>query len=106
MQVSNPLVAEVNRRGLVRGLDRGESAVIVRFANFIEAPLLTFVRDIEGFTWDEPEVPITSIIMCMRNFVSCNSSPVHWPKKAHSFDVFFSTPLDCAYRGGTQAVSI
>ena len=54
-EVSNPLVAEVNRRGLVRGLDRGESAVIVRFANFIEAPLLTFVRDIEGFTWDEPE---------------------------------------------------
>ena len=55
MQVSNPLVAEVNRRGLVRGLDRGESAVIVRFANFIEAPLLTFVRDIEGFTWDRQE---------------------------------------------------
>ena len=50
-EVSDPLVAEVDRAGLVTGLKRGESAVIVRYLSFIDTPLLTFVRDISGFQW-------------------------------------------------------
>ena len=50
-EVSDPLVAEVGRTGLVTGLQRGEAAVIVRYLNFIDTPLLTFVRDIDGFQW-------------------------------------------------------
>ena len=53
-EVSDPLVAEVTKGGWVRGLDRGESAVIVRYLNHIETPLMTFVRDIDGFTWSVP----------------------------------------------------
>lgn len=53
-EVSDPLVADVTRGGWVQGLDRGESAVIVRFLNHIQTPLMTFVRDIEGFVWDDP----------------------------------------------------
>ena len=54
-EVSNPLVAVVKQDGLVTGLDRGESAVIVRYLNHIETPLMTFVRDLEGFTWNDPQ---------------------------------------------------
>lgn len=53
--VSDPLVAEVNQSGLVTGLDRGESAVIIRYLNHIETPLMTFVRDLDGFTWSNPK---------------------------------------------------
>ena len=52
-EVSDPLVAEVDRAGLVTGLQRGEAAAIVRYLNFIDTPLLTFVRDVEGFQWTD-----------------------------------------------------
>ena len=51
-ETSDPNVAEVTRDGKVVGIDRGETAVIIRYLEFIQAPILTFVRDIDGFTWD------------------------------------------------------
>ena len=31
-----------------------EVAVVVRYLEFIETTFITFVRDIEGFAWNEP----------------------------------------------------
>ncbi|MHC4877309.1 MAG: DUF1549 domain-containing protein [Planctomycetota bacterium] len=53
--LSDPDVAGVSADGLVTGYQRGETAVIVRYLNFIETPLLTFVQDIGGFEW--PSLP-------------------------------------------------
>ncbi len=55
-ECSDPKVAEVDQNGLVRGIQRGESAVIIRYLNFIETPLVTFVRDIPEFAWRGPEI--------------------------------------------------
>lgn len=49
--LSDSDVASVSTNGLVTGFQRGETAVIVRYLNFIETPLLTFVREIDGFNW-------------------------------------------------------
>ncbi|MDA9857243.1 DUF1549 and DUF1553 domain-containing protein [Rubripirellula sp.] len=53
-EASDPKIVDVTRTGLVRGIDRGESAIIVRYLHHIEAPLLTLVRNIEGFAWTDP----------------------------------------------------
>ncbi|MDG2221043.1 MAG: DUF1549 and DUF1553 domain-containing protein [Rubripirellula sp.] len=53
-EASDPKIVDVNRAGLVRGIDRGESAIIVRYLHHIEAPLLTLVRNIDGFVWTAP----------------------------------------------------
>ncbi|MDA7864592.1 DUF1553 domain-containing protein [bacterium] len=50
-ETSDPLVAVANRAGLVTGLRRGESAIIVRYLNHIKTPLMTFVRDNKDFQW-------------------------------------------------------
>jgi hypothetical protein len=55
--LSDVNVAEVTPQGHVTGLKRGETAVIVRYLEFIATPLLTFVRDIEGFQWQAPPAP-------------------------------------------------
>jgi hypothetical protein len=52
--LSDPGIAETSASGLVIGKNRGETAVIIRYLEFIEAPLLTFVRDIDGFVWSNP----------------------------------------------------
>jgi hypothetical protein len=52
--LSNVNVADVSRDGLVTGLGRGETAVIIRYLEFIRTPLLTFVRDVDGFEWNDP----------------------------------------------------
>lgn len=54
-EASDPTVADVSRSGYVRGLDRGETAIIVRYLHFIDTPLLTFVRDIDGFQWNDAQ---------------------------------------------------
>ncbi len=51
---SDEAVASVTEGGLVVGKDRGEAAVIVRYMEFIESSFLTFVRDIEGYAWNNP----------------------------------------------------
>ena len=51
---SDTEVADVTVDGLVVGQDRGESAVVVRYMEFIESVFITFVRDIEGFAWTNP----------------------------------------------------
>ena len=48
---SDTEVAGVTKRGLVIGQDRGEVAVIVRYLEFIESTILTFVKDIDGYEW-------------------------------------------------------
>ena len=52
--VSDPQVAEVSATGLVTGHDRGEVAVVVRYLEFIESTYITFIREVEDFTWDVP----------------------------------------------------
>ncbi len=55
-ETSDADVAEVSSAGLVVGTGRGDVAIIVRYLEFIESANLTFVRDIEGFTWPDPPV--------------------------------------------------
>ncbi len=52
--LSNVNVAEVTPQGLATGFGRGETAVIIRYLEHIQTPLLTFVRDVEGFEWNSP----------------------------------------------------
>jgi hypothetical protein len=52
--LSDVNVADVTPQGHVTGLKRGETVVIIRYVEFIATPLLTFVRDIEGFQWRAP----------------------------------------------------
>lgn len=52
--LSDPDVASVTSGGLVTGLQRGETAVIARYLEHIETPLLTFVEDVPGFEWSAP----------------------------------------------------
>lgn len=51
---SDTAVAEVDVNGLVTGVERGEAAIVVRYLEHIEAVFLTFVRDIEGYAWNNP----------------------------------------------------
>lgn len=48
---SDTEVMHVTREGLVVGKDRGEAAVIVRYLEFIESTILTFVKDIDNYEW-------------------------------------------------------
>ena len=50
---SDDAVANVDRTGFVAGIDRGEAAVVVRYLEFIESCFITFVRDIDGFAWND-----------------------------------------------------
>jgi hypothetical protein len=55
-ETSDASIADVARNGFVRGYARGDLAVIVRYQHHIETPLLTFVRNVEGFEWSSPVV--------------------------------------------------
>ncbi len=46
-------VASVTEDGRVIGKTRGEIAVIVRYLEFIESSSLTFVKEIDGYAWDQ-----------------------------------------------------
>ena len=52
--LSDPTIANASTSGLVTGTTRGETAVIVRYLEFIETPLLTFVQDVDDFAWNDP----------------------------------------------------
>jgi Protein of unknown function (DUF1549)/Protein of unknown function (DUF1553) len=52
---SDSQVADVTAGGLVAGRDRGETAVIVRYLEHIESCFLTFVKDIPGYVWSNPQ---------------------------------------------------
>ena len=51
--VSNTEVSQVNRDGLVKGLRRGESAVLVRYEGIYGTRLLTIMGDRSGYQWKE-----------------------------------------------------
>ena len=51
---SDEQVTSVTIDGLVVGHERGEAAVLVRYLEHIQSCFLTFVRDVEGFTWNNP----------------------------------------------------
>ena len=59
-ETSDPLVAASNRTGLVTGLRRGESAIIIRYLNHIETPLMTFIREAKDFQWAAP-TPVNEV---------------------------------------------
>src|SRR5439155_24391684 len=44
----------VSAGGLVTAADRGESAIIVRYLQYVESCSLTFVKDIPGYAWSNP----------------------------------------------------
>jgi hypothetical protein len=52
--LSDPNIASASASGLITGAKRGETAVIVRYLEFIETPLLTFVEDVDNFAWNHP----------------------------------------------------
>lgn len=52
---SDPKVAEIQGDGQVTAIGRGEAAIIVRYLDQIETPLMTFVREIDGFVWQDPK---------------------------------------------------
>jgi hypothetical protein len=52
--VSHRDVAAVDANGLVTGLDRGQSAVTVRYLNHLASAQFTVVREVEGFQWTSP----------------------------------------------------
>jgi len=54
--VSNTEVADVNANGLVKGLRRGEAALLVRYEGIYGTALLTIMGDRSGYQWtDVPE---------------------------------------------------
>ncbi|MEK6236189.1 MAG: DUF1549 domain-containing protein, partial [Planctomycetales bacterium] len=52
---SEPRVASAAPNGLVTGRDRGEAALVVRYLDHVESTRLTFVREIPGFAWNDPD---------------------------------------------------
>ena len=54
-ETSDETICKVSRHGLAVGLRRGEVAVVVRYLNHVETPMLSFVEDVPGFTWKAPE---------------------------------------------------
>jgi hypothetical protein len=51
---SEDTVAEVSRSGLIRGRERGEAAIIVRYEEHVAVCNFTLLRDVPGFKWPEP----------------------------------------------------
>ena len=51
---SDEAVAAVDDHGFVAAADRGESAILVRYMEFIDTSLLMFLRPVENFRWTNP----------------------------------------------------
>ena len=51
---SDEAVATVDTNGLVTGHDRGESAILVRYLEKMETSFMMFLKDVEGFQWNNP----------------------------------------------------
>ena len=52
---SDSQIAEVSPQGHVRGMTRGEAAILVRYLEHVTAPVFTFVQEVPGFVW--PDLP-------------------------------------------------
>src|SRR5262249_11329186 len=52
--VSHKEVAGVDANGLVTGLQRGQSAVTVRYLDHLASVYFTVVQDVDGFRWADP----------------------------------------------------
>jgi len=50
---SDEAVATVDAGGFVTGLDRGESAILVRYLEKMETSSLMFLKEVEGFKWSD-----------------------------------------------------
>lgn len=51
---SDEAVAAVDVRGRIQAKDRGEAAILVRYLDQLETCRMTFLRDVEGFAWNNP----------------------------------------------------
>jgi hypothetical protein len=51
---SDEAVATVDVTGRVQAKDRGEAAILVRYLDQLETCRMTFLRDVEGFVWNNP----------------------------------------------------
>jgi hypothetical protein len=51
---SDEAVAEVDDNGFVTGLERGESAILVRYLEKMETSRLMFLKEVPGFAWNDP----------------------------------------------------
>ncbi|MBD3674042.1 MAG: DUF1553 domain-containing protein, partial [Planctomycetaceae bacterium] len=52
---SNENVAGVNEEGLVEKTGRGESAILARYLDKMDTSYLTFLEEVPGFAWNNPE---------------------------------------------------
>ncbi len=52
---SDEAVATADVRGKVQAKDRGEAAILVRYLEHMETSRMTFLRDVEGFAWNDPK---------------------------------------------------
>lgn len=53
---SDPFVASVDKRGLVRGLRRGESAITARYLEHMKTVPFVLLEDVPDFAWSNPPV--------------------------------------------------
>jgi hypothetical protein len=53
---SDKSIAEVEERGLVRGLRRGESAITVRYLEHMKTVPFVLLEEVEDFVWSDPPV--------------------------------------------------
>ena len=53
---SDEKICRVSRHGLAVGMGRGEAAVIVRYLEYIQSTIVSFVEDVPGLIW-ETETP-------------------------------------------------
>lgn len=51
---SDEAVATVNPKGFVTGIDRGESAILVRYLEHMQTSYLMFLKEVENFAWNSP----------------------------------------------------
>ncbi|MGE3313903.1 MAG: DUF1553 domain-containing protein [Planctomycetaceae bacterium] len=52
---SNESVATVSEAGLVEKVGRGESAILARYLDKMSTSYMTFLEDVEGFAWTNPQ---------------------------------------------------
>jgi hypothetical protein len=53
---SDDAVASVDEHGFVLGHDKGETAILVRFLEHIETAHVMFLKEVEGFQWNNPQL--------------------------------------------------
>ncbi len=53
---SDDAVASVDSRGFAYAHDRGEAVMLVRYLDKVETASLTFLKEVPGFRWNEPQV--------------------------------------------------